>query len=166
MTDQNRWFSSYPSWLELKKVIDFSYCMWLGWLTTFSFTQQHSWQLWSPAVADEQRSRSADQLSPKWQATAEFIHLEAPGTAHFHPAHVSDEVFFFQRQRNEVSLTTRAGKVKRVSLVMLRRKSAKRHWRVGKLKPVWWLFGFTQAASDIYRVPLESTVQLMKVRLL
>lgn len=41
-------------------------------------------QLWSPAVAHRQRSRSADQLSPKWQATAESIHLEAPGTPVLH----------------------------------------------------------------------------------
>lgn len=133
MPCQNGWLLSYPSWLGRRKarVTDSSYCRLPECATTFSLTQQHSWQLWSPAVADKQRSRSADQLSLKWQATAESIHLEAPGDSTLPTTTTTTTTFltkFFQRRRNGVTVATRAGKVKRVSLEMLLRKSAKQLW--------------------------------------
>lgn len=84
-----------------------------------------------------------------------WVHTSGgPGDCTLPPAHSLTKLF--QRRRNEVSLATRAGKVKRVSLVMLRRKSAKQRRRFGRLKPVWRLFGHKEAASDTYRVSTES----------
>lgn len=103
-----------------------------------SLPQQHFWQLWSPAVA----TRSADQLSPKWQATAESIHLEAPGDSTCPHA---PRLWPSFRSNGDiwVSLATHSGKVKRVSLEMLMRKSAKQQCGIKKKsKPVRWRIDF------------------------
>lgn len=70
--------------------------------------------------ADKRCSRSADQLSPKWQATAESIHLEAPGGSTLTPT----PGFCWNLPRVRFK-AVRAWKVKRVGLAMALRKNAK-----------------------------------------
>lgn len=157
MTGQNGWVSPYPSWLELKKVRVTSHtvCGRGVWphssslnSTLDSYGALH-WRTSSGHAAPTSCHQSdRRQLSPYiWRPRGRHTSTRPTSLTKF-----------LQRQRNEA---TRTGKVKRVSLEMLLRKSAKQQWVIRKLKPVWWLLGLTHAASAFYIV----SVQLMEVGL-
>lgn len=118
------------------------WCVWLYVAGVCAHIPPHST---APLTALEPRSgrqaaesRSADQLSPKWQATAEPIHLEGSHPLHPRvgglptlPPISGSPIKFSQRQRNWVTVATRARTVWDVSLEMALRKSAQPRSKTG-----------------------------------
>lgn len=155
--------SPYPSCWELQNVSVTFHTVRGRYVWPHSpLTQQPSWQLWSPAVADEQavmeRQTSCHQSDRR--QLSPYI-WRPPGTPHFHPPHVSSQVFFFSPlqclQETRLLWLHAQGKVK--SLETLLRKSAKQQHERKELTLVLWLSGLTDQASDL------SKVQQMRVGL-
>lgn len=79
---------------------------------------------WRPAAPTSCHQNDRRQLSPYiWRPLG--LHMST------RPTSLTE---FFEERRNRVPLATQAGKVKRVSLEMTLRKSAKQHCRMKKMK--------------------------------